>query len=56
LELEKELNDGDAESSNVKPVNIFQQSNWLNFLSISTLPLASEMITMPTGKKLPKLP
>jgi hypothetical protein len=27
LELEKELNDGDAESSNVKPVNIFQQSN-----------------------------
>jgi hypothetical protein len=27
LELEKELNDGDDESSNAKPVNIFQQSN-----------------------------
>jgi hypothetical protein len=31
LELEKELNDGDDESSNVKPVNIFQQKQLTEF-------------------------
>jgi hypothetical protein len=39
LELKKELSDEDDESSDVVPVNTYQQSSWLNFLS--TLPLTS---------------
>jgi hypothetical protein len=56
LELEKELNAEDDESSDVVPVKHPTTKQLVEFLSTLTLPLASQVTMMPTEREVPMLP
>jgi hypothetical protein len=51
LELKNELNNEDGESSDVKLVKHLSTKQLTDFVSTSTMPLASQIITMPLGSE-----